>query len=241
MQRYSFFAYNQDFSLFGFQHIAVLVLMLVLCIFLPLIAKKWFSQQQQLLLSRIMAVIISANALIYPLIKVALGDFDVQQDLPLDICNITAAMLPFVMWRPSYRVHEVLYFWVLAGTFQANITPYLYNGFPNFTFIKYWIVHSGLVVYVIYVTVVFGLIPTFRSIWKAFLVLQVYVVFIFIINLLIGSNYFFVMRKPPTASALDYLGPWPWYLLIGEGIVLLLFFIVYLPLVFVKRGNQQAQ
>ena len=31
-------------------------------------------------------------------------------------------------------------------------------------------------------------------------------------RLVLGSNYMYSMRKPETASALDLMGPWPWYL-----------------------------
>jgi uncharacterized membrane protein YwaF len=37
------------------------------------------------------------------------------------------------------------------------------------------------------------------------------------------------MEKPPTASLIDVLGPWPWYLLALEGIAFVIFFILYLP------------
>ncbi len=230
MQQYSFFAYNQDFSLFGSQHLMVLIVLVLLSVGLPFFSKKFLSPSQQLWLGRIMAVCISFWALAYVVIKLWLGDFNHQTDLPFDICNISGVLLPFLMWKPRFRVHEILYFWVLAGTLQAIITPHLYNGFPNYIFIKYWIVHGGLVIYVIYATIVFDLKPNLKSIWRAFVALQFYVVFVLIINLLLGSNYVYLLGKPPVASALDYLGPWPWYLLVCEGLVLVLFFIVYSPI-----------
>lgn len=229
MEQFAFFAYNKDFTLFGTQHISVMLLTVLLCIAAPISARRYWNDRQKLWVSRVMAVTISFWALAYILIKLWLGDFDYQTDLPFDICNLTALTLPFLMWTPTYRVHEVLYFWIFAGTVQAILTPHLFNGFPNFIFIKYWIVHSGLVVYAVYVTLAFDLRPSLRSIVKAFLMLQAYLIFVVIINLLLGSNYVYVLGKPPTASALDYLGPWPWYLLVVEGLALLLFFLLWLP------------
>jgi hypothetical integral membrane protein (TIGR02206 family) len=142
------------------------------------------------------------------------------------------------MWHPKYRFHEVLYFWILAGTLQAIITPHLFNGFPNFIFIKYWIVHAGLVVFAVYVTVVYDFKPTLASLRKAFLALQGYVIFIVIVNLLLGSNYVYVLHKPPTASLLDYLGPWPWYLLVCEILCLVLFFLAYLPVKVLAKTSE---
>jgi hypothetical integral membrane protein (TIGR02206 family) len=235
MGKFSFFAYNQDFKLFGTQHLIVIALMIILSIALPIIAKRYLNEKQKLQLSRIIAVAASFWALIYVLILLLLGDFNYKTDLPLDLCNIMAVLLPFLMWNPKFRTHEVLYFLVLAGTMQAIITPHLYNGFPNFIFIKYWFVHCGLVVYIIYATVVFDLKPNLKSILKSFLVLQTYVILVYGINYLLGSNYVYVMQKPPTASALDYLGDWPYYIFKAELIAVVVFFIVYLPIFFTKK------
>lgn len=229
MKNWPLFAYNQDFRLFGTQHVIVLALLLVLCIVLPWWAKRYLSEGRRLALSRAMAVLISFAALIYPPLQWWLGHFNYRTDLPLDICNLLALVLPFVMWRPSFRVHEILYFLVLGGTLQAIITPHLEDGFPHFIFLKYWIVHAGLVLYVVYATVVFDLRPNRRSVWRAFLALQLYALLVLGFNLLLGSNYVYLLGKPPVASALDFLGPWPWYLLVAEGVALLLFWLAYLP------------
>lgn len=226
----AFFRYNQSFSLFGDQHLLMLGAIVFLSVVLPLVAIRFMNASQQLCLARAMSVLFAFWVLYYIAVRIALGDFDRTTDLPLDICNMVGLALPFVMWNPSHKVHEILYFWILAGTFQAVLTPHLFNGYPNFTFIKYWIVHGGLIVYVVYITTVFELRPTARSIGRAFAYLQVYVVAVLILNLLIGSNYIYVLGKPPTSSALDYFGPWPWYLLVAEAVALLMFVLVYLPL-----------
>jgi hypothetical integral membrane protein (TIGR02206 family) len=226
----AFFRYNQDFVQFGGQHLLMILLTVALCIALPVLAKRTLNRRQQIWVSRGMSLTFSVWVILYIVIRIGLGDFDRTIDVPLDICNLVALFLPFLMWNPSQKVHEVLYFWILAGTFQAVLTPYLFNGFPNFTFIKYWIVHGGLIVYGVYVTVVLGLRPRAKGIWKAFLYFQVYVLAVLGLNLLLGSNYVYVLDKPPTASVLDYFGPWPWYLLVVEGLALVLFWILYQPL-----------
>ncbi|MGB0864758.1 MAG: TIGR02206 family membrane protein [Saprospiraceae bacterium] len=235
MRKFSFFAYNEGFKLFGTEHLVVIGLMIVLSIALPIIAKRYLNDKQKLQLSRAIAVLASFWALAYVVILLFLGDFNYKTDLPLDLCNISALLLPFLMWNPRLRIHEVLYFWILAGTIQAILTPHLYNGFPNFIFIKYWFVHCGLVIYAIYATVVFDLKPNLKSIFKSFLALQTYVFLVYGINYLLGSNYVYVMHKPPTASALDYLGDWPYYILAAELIAFVFFFIVYLPIALTKK------
>jgi hypothetical protein len=139
----AFFRHNQDFVLFGRQHLLMILLTAALCIALPVLAKRILNRRQQIWVARGMSLAFSVWVILYIVIRIGLGDFDRTIDVPLDICNLVALFLPFLMWNPSQKVHEVLYFWILAGTFQAVLTPYLFNGFPNFTFIKYWIVHGG--------------------------------------------------------------------------------------------------
>jgi len=65
----------------------------------------------------------------------------------------------------------------------------------------------------IFMTVVEGFRPTWRSVRSVLLWAHVYGVVIFVFNMLTGSNYLYISRKLETASVLDVLGPWPWYLI----------------------------
>ena len=221
--------HNKSFKSYDKYHLSILAITLTLCIVLPLLGVKVLTYEQNVWLSRIMAIWLSGTIVVFTIIRIALKRFDYKNDLPLDICNLIALFLPFVMWHPNYAVNEVLYFWILVGTSQAIITPNVEDGFPTYTFFKYFTVHAGLVVYIIFTTVAFDFYPQWASIWKAIGYLHIYFFAILIINLLLGSNYFYIMRKPPKPSILDYLGPWPWYILSCEVLIFVLCVLVYLP------------
>jgi|APTNR8051073442_1049403.scaffolds.fasta_scaffold01067_5 hypothetical integral membrane protein (TIGR02206 family) len=237
----SFFSYNQNFVMFGHEHWTVLILTVALSIFLPLYAKKYLSLSAQINVSRFMAVLICFSVVFYIIVRMAHGYFDPKTDLPFDLCNIVGLILPFLMWRPSYRAHEILYFWILAGTLQGVLTPHLMDSFPTFTFFKFWITHSGLVIYTIYISVVFRFYPTRKSILRAFVAIQVYAVLMFLINLVVGSNYAYLLHKPPTASLLDLFGPWPWYILVLEALALVIFGLCYLPFWRAERAGRGGE
>lgn len=238
LTEFLFFKPNEDFTLFGSQHLLMMMLTVAVSIGLAVFAKKRLSPAQQVALGRGMTLVLAAAVVGWITIRLALGQFDYKTDLPFDICNFVALALPFLMWQPRLKVQEILYFWIMAGTLQAVLTPHLFEGFPHFTFVKYWTVHSGLIVFAIYATVVFQLRPTWKSLWKSFLYLQCYIAILFCINLLLGSNYAYLMGKPPTASAFDYLGDYPWYLLVSEGVALFFFALVFLPIHF--SGKKRA-
>lgn len=59
--------------------------------------------------------------------------------------------------------------------------------------------------------------------------LNIYGLIVGSINALTGWNYGYLCRKPAEPSLLDFLGPWPWYLLSLEFIALATFLLLLLP------------
>ncbi|MEZ4887327.1 MAG: TIGR02206 family membrane protein [Chitinophagales bacterium] len=220
---------NNDFHIGGIQHIVVLLISIVLGVSIIRYATKKLSPSQQYRLGLNLALFIAFSQITWMLIRLYLGVFNPAEDFPFVLCHFMALMLPLFMFTLHRVLYEIFYFWILAGTIQAILTPHLINGFPNYTFFAFWIVHCGLVIIILYATIVYRMRPFVSSIFKSFLILQVYVILSFVINYILDANYNYICHKPPTASILDYLGEWPWYIIGGEGIVLLLFFMVYSP------------
>ena len=49
-----------------------------------------------------------------------------------------------------------------------SLGPDLSEGFPHVNFFKYWLEHAGLVVFIIYATLIYDMRPTVKSIFKSF-------------------------------------------------------------------------
>lgn len=162
--------------------------------------------------------------------KAMTNTFDWKEDLPFHLCNILAIIFPVALYLQLRWLFGILYFWVLVGTLQAVITPDLKEGFPHFVYFRYWWVHCGLITLMLYGIVVLKWRIYVRDIGNAIIGANVYLFFSFPVNILSGGNYYFSMRKPDAATLLDYLGPWPWYLLTGQLVMLFLFILYYLPI-----------
>jgi uncharacterized membrane protein YwaF len=69
-------------------------------------------------------------------------------------------------------------------------------------------------------------------------------VVVFFINSVIGSNYLMINGKPPTASILDLLPPWPIYIVYMEVLGVITFLLLYIPFIIkdwrVKRSAGQG-
>ena len=218
-----------EFTNLGLQHWVVLLITLVAAVALPMYARRRLNEAGRLLIARIMAVTISGGMVLWMILRLARGELDWREDLPLDICNLLALLIVVLMWTPTRRMHVVLYFLVLSGTLQGALTPDLPEGFPHYNFMKYWLVHSGMVVYVIYITASHRFYPDLRSLVRSFAFINVYAAGMCVVNIVAGTNYFYLKHKPPSATLLDLLGPWPWYILLGEALAVVLLFLAYLP------------
>lgn len=216
------------FITFGFEHRVILLSGVALCVLLPWVGLR-LEPEARLWLGRGLAVVLSSAVVVWTVQKGAQGQLSVAQDLPLDLCNLLALLAPAFAWRPDVVSHEIMYYMVMAGSLQAIVTPHLETRFPHPDFVKYWIVHWGLVVYVIYVSVALGVYPSGPGILWALLAVLAYIPVLWACNYILGANYGYVMAKPPTASLLDYMGPWPWYIVFSLVIAVGLFWLAYLP------------
>ncbi len=187
------------------------------------------SPERQKVGGLLLALTVLAFIAVGTLIKWLNGTFDITEDLPLHLCRLVAWGLPFVIWWRNRFWLGILYFWVLAGTLQGIVTPDLEEGFPDYFYFRYWFLHAGLVVTIIYAVIVFRVQITWKDFWRAVGMTQIYLVLVHGMNFLLGSNYGYTMAKPPGNSILDLLGPWPWYLLTGQLLMVALFLLLMLP------------
>lgn len=222
-----FFKQNTDFTPFTFQH--VLVILCVAIFGFTLI--KWAKNKPkntQIFAGNLLAFSISFAVIIGTFIKFYSGEFNYQEHLPFHLCSFIALIIPVLSLKRKFLHYEVLFFLILTGTFQSLVTPSSYN-FLNFEFFRYWLVHAGLVIFMIYATFIYKMRPTLKSVWKSYLGFQVYMILMFILNYFLGSNYFYTNRKPDAASMLDFFGDWPYYVLIVNLLVIPYFLLIYLP------------
>ena len=160
------------------------------------------------------------------------GTWTITYHLPLHVCSIMVWLSIYMLLTKNYRIYEFSYFIGISGALQPLLTPEAgIYGLWHFRALQTMIAHGALVIAPIYMTTKEGFRPTWGSFLRVAIGTNIYMVIIHFVNLAIGSNYLFTVGKPPTASLLDVLGPWPVYILAMEAIGFVLFFLLYLPFI----------
>lgn len=163
------------------------------------------------------------------------GKWNLASSLPLQLCTISVYLCLFLLLTNRFQIFEIVYFTGLGGALQAILTPELFFNFPHFRFFQFFMSHSLIIWICLFFVFTKQYYPSFKSIGKTFIFLNVLSVFVFVINKSTGGNYMFLAHKPSNASLIDVLGPYPWYILSLELVAFVLFFILFLPFLFIKK------
>ncbi len=162
--------------------------------------------------------------------KVSVGIWDLGSGLPLHLCGMAIVISPILLMTNRFPLYELVYFWGLGGAIQALLTPDIgEHGFPHFRYFQFFVSHGLIILAGLYMTWVGGMRPTQRSIWKTWVITNIYMVPIALFNLVFDGNYLFICYKPEAGSIMDLFGPWPWYILVLEVVAIVSFYIYYAP------------
>ncbi|MFC4321025.1 YwaF family protein [Litchfieldia salsa] len=158
--------------------------------------------------------------------------------LPFQLCSISLILsIVMLLWR-NFFLFEVTFFLGVGGALQAMLTPELVYDFPHYRYFHFFLAHIAIILASFYMIWFEGYRPTMRSVWKAFVTLNILAVGVFFVNEMTGGNYMFLSRKPTNPSLIDLLGPYPWYLLSLEVAALGIFCLLYLPFSVVEEKRR---
>lgn len=222
------------FQIFSKSHIMSLLTILLVNLIMVYWIKNYKTEHKDMIIRYTLATLLIVQEISLSVWRLSWGKWTPGVSLPLHLCGAAIVLSAIMLINKSYRLYEIVYFWGLGGAIQALLQPDIgAYSFPHYRFFQFFVSHGLIVTATIYGTFSFGYRPKYKSIFRIFLLTNIYMIFIAGFNYVFDGNYLFICHKPETASLLDFFGPWPWYILVLEGVALISFLIYYSPFVIV--------
>ncbi len=128
---------------------------------------------------------------------------DVDDSLPMQLCDWAALATVLALTRRSPLAFELAYFWGLAGTVQALFTPAIEitDGLRVLCFL---LIHSSIPAGVLWLMFEYKLRPRPGALLRVMLWSELYLACALTVNAFTGGNYGFLTHRPSTRTLLDY-------------------------------------
>jgi hypothetical integral membrane protein (TIGR02206 family) len=157
------------------------------------------------------------------------GPISVWDLVPLHLCDFLILVAVFALATLRPAACELLYFWGGTGALLATLTPDLRQGWPDWRFVVHFGLHVTVVVSAAVVVFGLGRRPRPGAAGRALLATNAYAAVVAIVDGVWGMNFLYLREKPWAPTPLDWLGPWPVYILAVEVLAFSLFLLLALP------------
>lgn len=158
-----------------------------------------------------------------------LRGFDWLDVLPLELCDLAVLVAVWALLSGNQLACELLYFWGLSGTLIAMLTPDVAWAFPDSRCLAFFALHGAVAIAAVVMTFGAGIRPRPGANLRIFWITNAYALAAGLIDVTAGKNYLYLRSKPSQPSILDFMGPWPWYIVAADVMAFILFWSLMLP------------
>jgi hypothetical integral membrane protein (TIGR02206 family) len=230
-----------EFRPFGPLHLAAVAGVTLFIALLVTSGRRVRDTPRERAFGRVVATAILAFWLGYVAFDVAGGRFDARRSLPLELCDFVAVIAAWVFVTRRRLLYALAYFWGLALSTQALLTPDLVGGPYTLGFWAFWMYHAFVVGAGVYVVAVRGFRPTWRDLVAAGALGIVYAAALFAIDAAFDVNYSYLGRSTPDRpTLLDVLGPWPMRVAVIVALALVAMTLLWIPWAVARRAGRLA-
>lgn len=229
------------FEAYGPSHLTVLAMFAIGVVAVVVAGRRVSGRPSEQVVRRGIAVALLAITIALQILQLTPAEWDLQTSLPLQLCDLGWMFAAHALWTRNQLSATITYLWGITLTTQGMITPDIESTFPELRFLTFWGMHLIVVWSAIFLVVGLRILPTWRTYRQTVLVTLVWAVSAYLFNLVADTNYGYLNRLPDSASLLDYLGPWPLYVILEIAIVAAVWALLTWPWTRTRQGRPLLQ
>lgn len=191
----------RQFVLFGLSHWLGLIATLALAYLGIVIVKKF--PDKIVIIKRVTGLVLLSMFIFYQIYIIFITkEWSLSGNLPIHITNFILFFLGLNLIFEKQIFFDLSFFWGISGGLLSVLFPDIRNDFPDIYYIFHWASHAPMIF-----AVVLGFYPSklkinFKSLLKAIAFGAIYIATIYPLNILLNSNYGYLLRPPGEALGL---------------------------------------
>lgn len=232
---------GMGFQAFDSLHISWLIILLVTVAINCILYKK-LQQTGRKRWRMVTAWLLIADELFKMVILLVAGNYSVSY-LPLHLCSINIFIIAIHAYKPNYVLDNFLYTVCIPGALAALLFP-TWTSLPlaNGMHLHSFTVHILLALYPTVLTVGGDIKPDIKALPKSLGLLILMAIPIYGLNLLLGTNFMFLISADPGNPLYWFEENWGMHLLGFPVIIVGILFVMYGPVVLCnKLRNKQKK
>jgi len=222
------------FSHYDCLHLIWLAAFIVITV-LSIVAYRRFDAKKKKVWKLTIAALLIADEM-FKVVMLLIGGRYLPSYLPLHLCSINIFLIAFHAMKPSKLLSGYLYTVGIPGAVAALLFP-SWSSLPiaNFMHIHSFTVHILLALYPITLAATGELAPDVKSIPKYLLVLVAMAVPIYFINILLDTNFMFLMSADSGNPLYIFQQLWGNHLYGFPVLIAAILIVMYVPLVVFRK------
>jgi hypothetical integral membrane protein (TIGR02206 family) len=231
----------RSFETYGPSHLTVLAIFAVGVVLVVLAGRRMIGSPAEEPFRRAFAVAILVIAGSLQVLQFTPDEWNWQTSLPLQLCDLGWMVAVYALWTRDRLAATITYLWGITLTTQGIFTPDLHSTFPEPRFLMFWGMHLLVVWAALLLVPGLRILPTWRTYRATVAITLVWAVSVYVFNVIADTNYGYLNRLPKSASLLDYLGPWPLYVVLEIAIVAVVWALLTWPWVRAASRSEEGR
>lgn len=224
-----------ELNILGLSHLLTVLISVVSIIYIPKFFKnKPLHHQKYLSYSIIFLLIINQFMDFY---REGILSNRWQDGLPLHLCDFStmAVIIYFLTQKRDFFIFA--FFFGIAGGGMSILTPDTVYGFPYIGYIQSQIGHTMILMGVSYAIIIDNQRPYLNDVLKALGYASILLLFTYLMNYLLGTNYWFLAEKPIGDNITSFMRAEPFHIIDLYVAAIVICYAMYLPYFYKDRAR----